>query len=259
MTRAHPFLGLAAFAALLAAGAVPRAARASRADAFEGKVEPVSGQLYRKAGRFEFTPSYDVSVNDAFYQKRFVGVKLGYHFSEYLALSGQVAGAFSNTFLMGVDPTGSAVVCPSTCRPATAADLYQVPGHLNTVGGLEIEFSPIYGKLNLFAEKVAHLDLSVLAGVDLFVHDKVLSGAQLEANPASKPGTASSVGGHVGFGMRVFLTPTLAARLDFKDYIYAVPVPNMAEGSGGGRDVQNQLFVELGLSAFFPFQNRSLP
>jgi outer membrane beta-barrel protein len=258
MTRPDPLLRLAALAALLASGALPQVAHASRADAFEGKVEPVSGQLYRKTGRFELTPTFDYSLNDAFFQKRFVGVKLGYHFSEYLALSGQFAGAFGDTFLMGVDRTGSAVVCASTCTPATASDLYQVPGHLNTVGGLEIEFSPIYGKLNLFAEKVAHLDLSVFAGADVFVHDQVLSRAQA-SDPLVKPATATSLGGHIGFGMRVFLTPTLAARLDFKDYIYAVPVPNMAEGSGAGRDVQNQLFVELGLSAFFPFQNRVLP
>jgi len=258
MTRPAPLLRLVLVAATLAAAGLPRTAHASKADAFEGKVEPISGQLYRKAGRFELTPTYDLSLNDAFFQKHFLGVKLGYHFNEVFSLSAQYAGAIGN-----LDTTGSAVVCPANqgCHPATATQLYQVPGYLRSIAGLEVAFSPIYGKLNLLAERVAHIDLSVLAGADAFVYRKVLSAADAAALPSGQsPPDATKFGGHVGLGMRIFFSPAVAARIELKDYIYVVPVPNWVEGGGKARqDVQNQLFAELGVSVFFPFSNRAAP
>jgi hypothetical protein len=44
----------------------------------------------------------------------------------------------------------------------------------------------------------------------------------------------------------------MAARLEVKDYVYAVKVPN----AGSGSDLQNQLFTEIGVSFFFPTRNR---
>ena len=51
----HPRALALLLAALLLAPAAARAA--NKADAFEGKIRPVSGQLYGKAGRFELTPT----------------------------------------------------------------------------------------------------------------------------------------------------------------------------------------------------------
>lgn len=241
-------------AAAIAAVLLPGAARAAKADAFAGKIQPVSGQLYQKRLRFEVTPTGNLSLNDAFYAKYFGGVKIGFHLSEAWSLHASYAtGAAS--------PTGSAVVCPSGegCKDASDAQLFQVPGRITSIAGGEVAWSPVYGKLSLLAERVAHFDLSILAGADLITHEQVLgAGAAEETFAAGKrPPTQSTVGGHLGLGVRIFFTPWLAARLEMKDYVYRVEVPNWIEGKDPRQDIQNQLFAEAGLSFFFPFHNRA--
>lgn len=242
MTRA-PALRALAVAAALAAAALPRAARASKADAFEGKIEPVSGQLYRKAGRFELTLGGGLSFNDAFFSKRFAGVQLGYHLTEFLSVHGFFFGG-------AAVPTDSTTLCSRAggCTDATSDQLYRVPGRIRSIVGAEVQFSPLYGKLNLFAEKVAHFDLSVMAGPDWITHDQLV-----DIGVTTIPPKATTLGGHVGLGARVFLSQALAVRLEVKDYVYAVTVPV----NQGRKDLQNQLFTELGLSVFFPFSNRA--
>jgi outer membrane beta-barrel protein len=245
--------GLLAWA-ILAALLAPRPASAqSKSDVFAGKIPPVSAALFRKAGRFEVSLTGNLSVNDPFFSKYFGGVKLGYHFTESLSLNAQVAAGTAAR-------AGSAVVCPSNggCQEAVDQQLFQVPGNLKLVTGIEGAWAPIYGKLNVFGERVAHFDLSLLAGADWISYEKVVSSAEAEelAAAGSRPNTASTIGGHVGLGARVFFTPWIAARLEFKDYIYQVPVPNWQEGGGARKDLQNQLFTELGVSIFFPFHNR---
>jgi outer membrane beta-barrel protein len=217
----------------------PRAARASAADAFEHKVKPVSGQLYSKAGKLELTlPAAGLSLNDAFFSKYVAGAKVGYHLNEYFSIG--LTGALATT-----SPTGSTAVCPVNqgCRAASTAQLNQVPGQMKWIAGAEIAFSPVYGKLNVFAEKAVHFDLSLLAGADLVAYRDVLG--VVDANAGATPGTASSPGGHVGLGARVFFARILALRLEVRDIFYSVP--NLATGS-----LQTQLLAEAGLSFFIP-------
>jgi outer membrane beta-barrel protein len=244
---------LAALAAL-AILAAPRPAEAqSKSDAFAGKIPPVAGALYQKKGRVELTATGNLSLNDAFFSKYFGGAKLGYHFTESFALS---AGVATGTTAR----TGSAVVCPSNggCGDAAKQQLWQVPGDVKLVAGLEAAWSPIYGKLNIFSERVAHFDLSILAGADRISYSEVVSASRAEQllQAGQEPGTSSTFGGHVGLGFRLFFTEAIAARIEFKDYIYMVDVPNWQEGGKARSDLQNQLFTELGISVFFPFHNR---
>jgi outer membrane beta-barrel protein len=251
MTARRALILVATLAALAAPALPRRAAAQTKADAFAGKIPPVSGQLYRKRGRFELTPSGNLSLNDAFFSKYFGGLKLGFHFTESFALSAQVSAGMTSK-------TGSAVVCPqnSGCVPATDEMMFQVPGRIRGIAGLEVGWSPIYGKLNVLAERVAHFDLSLLLGADAISHDEVLSTSDARAlfGAGREPGTATTFGGHVGLGARLFLAEWLALRLEVKDYVYAVDVPN-----NGGKDLQNQIFTELGVSFFLPLRNRSTP
>jgi len=245
-----------ALAALLLAGPPAAARAASKADAFEGKIPPVSGQLYRKAGRLELTPMGSLSLNDAFFTKTFGGLKLGWHLTEFLSVSVQgQAGAASRA--------GSAVVCPANqgCHPAGRAELWQVPGRIEWMAGLEVAWAPVYGKLNVLAEKVAHFDLALLAGADWISHGEVLAAGEAVTLAAAggAPGSVGTVGGHVGLGVRLFLSEAVALRWELRDYVYGVKVPNVQEGGAARLDLQNQLFTELGVSVFFPFHNRKGP
>jgi outer membrane beta-barrel protein len=232
MTRPLPLLAALAAFALPA----PAPAATASADAFGRRIPPISGQLHTKAGKVELTPTANLSLNDAFFSKYFFGAKAGYHFTEWLSLSGHFAGGFARE-------TGSTQVCPANqgCHDATEAQLNQVPGELKSVVGVEVGLSPIYGKLNAFAEGVLHFDLSLLLGADWIRYRGVLPAA--EANAGADPATEGAFGGHVGLGARVFLGRSLALRLEVKDYLYRVDVL-------GESTLQNQLFTELGLSFF---------
>lgn len=227
---------------LVASLLVPAAASgASSADALAGRIPPISGQLYAKAGRLELTPTVNLSMNDAFFSKVLFGAKVGWHFTDWFSVHGAFAAGLNSE-------TGSTSVCnASGCHPAQPSQLYQVPGNLRSIGSLELGFSPIYGKLNVFAEKVIHFDLSLLGGADWITHREVLPAAL--ANAGEAPGNRSTVGGHVGLGARIFMGRSLALRMEVKDYLYSVPVL-------GETTLQNQLFTEIGLSVFLPSAGR---
>jgi outer membrane beta-barrel protein len=230
-------------ALLLALAAAPRPAAAqTKADAFAGKIPPVSGQLYQKAGRLEVTPSFGMSLNDAFFTKYFGGVEVGYHLSESWSASVSLAGGAALR-------SGSAVRCTSSggCVNATEPELRQVPGRVHAIGALGVAWAPVYGKLNVLSEQVAHFDLAVLAGLDGIQRDDIVS----SADAGAKPGTVRSYGFHAGLGAHLFFGEAVAARLVVKDIVYPVKVPN----NGSGNDWQNQLFTEIGLSIFFPTHN----
>jgi outer membrane beta-barrel protein len=247
MSAARPTVNGAALALALAAALAPSTAAAGKADAFEGKIRPISGQLYSKAGRFELTPTANFSLNDAFFTKQLFGAKLGWHVSEQWSVAGwYVVGRVAETGSTSVCPTGTG------CTEATAAQLAQVPGAIERMTGGEIAYAPVYGKLNVLAEKVLHFDLSVLAGVDWITHRQVLSVVDAAALGGGDAPTRSTIGFHAGLGARVFFTSWLALRVEVKDYLYQVPIGNNFDRT----DWQNQLFTELGLSLFFPFHGR---
>jgi outer membrane beta-barrel protein len=234
----------AALLLALCAALAPRAASAGKADAFEGKIRPISGQLYSKAGRFELTPTANLSLNDAFFSKQLFGGRLGYHFTEQWSIGGFFVGGRTSA-------TGSASVCPTNvgCGEASTVQLNQVPGAITRMAGGELAFSPVYGKLNVLAERVLHFDFSLLLGVDWITHRQAVSSVEAANLASAEAPTRSTVGLHAGLGARVFLTQFLAFRVEVKDYVYRVPIGNF----GGESDTQNQLFTELGLSVFFPF------
>ncbi len=252
----RPRRGAAALAVLLGvlflAGPAPARAQ-SKSDAFAGKIPPVSAALYRKAGRWETTLSGNLSINDAFYSKYFLGAKVGYHFTESLYAGGLVMTGINTK-------AGSAQVCPSNggCSSASREQMFQVPGNIHMIAGVEGAWAPVYGKLNLFSEQVGHFDLSLIGGADWIQYQKVVSEADAQALDASgsHPPLTSTFGGHVGLGFRLFFSEWVAARLEFRDYLYRVEVPNWQENGGAKKDLQNQFFAELGVSFFFPTGNR---
>ncbi len=237
MTTRARSIALSCAAAL--ACAAPVVARGSAADAFENKIKPVSGQLNTKAGKIELTlTAAQISMMDAFFSKYMIGAKLGYHLNEYWSVAATGVYGLSNS------ATGSTNVCKGNvgCQPATQAQLDQVPGQIRWIAGAEVAFSPVYGKLNLFAEKAIHFDLSLLAGADLVTYRDVIDATQA-ANGVT-PGDARTVGGHLGVGSRIFLGRMVALRLELRDVLYSVSA--LPTGK-----LQSQLFAEAGLSFFF--------
>ena len=202
------------------------------------RVRPVSGHLFLKQGRFEFSPSATLSLTDAFFTKYVFGATLTYHPLETLGLSLRAGYAVPTV-------AGAAQICTFTnegdsttrgCRLPTLEDLdaKSAPGHITLLGGVDAQWAPIYGKVSLLAEQFLHFDLYGVAGATAVQYRGPAKTAEL------------SGGGNVGVGMRFFLNRWVTVRTEFRDLIYVEKALNPAT------TLRNQLLFELGVSFFFP-------
>lgn len=205
-----------------------KAGRASLAD----KIAPVSGNLWFKKGRFEITPNLGFSLGDAFFQKYAFGLKLTYHPLESFGIG--VHGSYALA-----TPGGAVSVCKSDgCSSPTMDDLKEVPGKVSLMVGLDLSYSPLYGKVNVLAEKVLHFDTAIVAGVDLIQY--------------MAPGGDSTMtfGGHVGIGERFFITSGVVLRIELRDYIYSGKTVLKDDQGQLMNKVENQLMLDIGVSFF---------
>lgn len=202
------------------------------------KIAPVSGNLFTKDRRFEITPAIGFSLDDAFFQKYAFGLKLGFHVLESFSIGLHASYALATP--------GSAVsVCRTEegCRSPEMGELKNVPGKVQLLAGLDLAWSPIYGKINVIAEKVLHFDTAIIVGG---------SAVQYQAPGGTNKFT---FGGHVGLAERFFITPSVTLRLELRDYIYGAQTPRLTRdpndpSSKTETRVQNQLMFELGVSFF---------
>jgi outer membrane beta-barrel protein len=241
-------VGLALLSALpvLAATAEDEAGDISEVDKdrlgpLRERIQPVSGHLFRKKGRFELSPSGALSIKDPFFTKYMLGATLTYHPLESLGIGLHFNYAFPVV-------AGAAQVCnrdptsgPLGCRAATRSELDgRAPGQLNLIGGVEGQWAPLYGKFSLFSESFVHFDMYALAGVAL---------VQYAGPAASGIGSSSqmTVGGNGGLGARLFISRWLTLRTEIRDLVYrekVVPLPTS--------ELRQQIVFELGFSMFFP-------
>jgi outer membrane beta-barrel protein len=195
------------------------------------RVRPVSGHLFLKEGRFEFSPSATFSVKDAFFTKYILGGTLTYHATETLGVSLRAGYAIPTV-------AGAAQICNfsdgSGCHRPTYDELNgKAPGQLTLMGGVDLQWAPIYGKVSLLAENFLHFDLYGIGGATAVQY----------RGPGA---TELTVGGNVGVGMRFFVNRWVTVRSEFRDLIYVEKAINPST------TLRNQLLFELGVSFFFP-------
>lgn len=198
----------------------------------ESRIPPVSGQAFGLAQRLELTPGIGMSLNDPFIQKFIPELSIGYHLSQAFYLG--LRGGYAVTTAAGVVASCSQQGGASVCGPPSGAQLRALPGQMSGMGFVEFAWTPIYGKVNLFAEKVVHFDLSALLG----------AGALVVGTPASPDGTVAAGSALApalgpGLGERLFLSESMALSAELRDYLFA---------TGG---IQSQLMFHLGLAIFF--------
>jgi outer membrane beta-barrel protein len=196
------------------------------------RVQPVSGHLFLKKGRFEFSPSATLSVKDAFFSKYILGGTLTYHPMETLGLSLR-AGYALNTV------ANAAQICDfggsAGCHRPSYEELDgRSPGQITLMGGVDVQWAPIYGKISLLAEQFLHFDLYGVAGATAVQY----------RGPSQA--TMLTGGGNVGVGMRFFVNRWMTVRTEFRDLIY------IEKAISPTQTLRNQLLFELGVSFFFP-------
>ncbi len=205
------------------------------------RIRPVSGNLFLKKGRFEFSPSASISMRDAFFTKYVFGGVLAYHPTEQLAIA--IRAGYSLPTVSGARSSAPSTATTPRSRAASPPTFAQLdgsaPGQILLLGGLDAQWSPIYGKIAVLAEQFIHFDLYAVGGV-----------AAVQYAGPSATGTGSekmlTFGGNVGAGMHVFLNRWMTVRGELRNTIYSEKLKT------GESDLRNQLFFELGLSFFFP-------
>ena len=201
------------------------------------RVRPVSGQVFLMKGRFEVSPGLSLSVKDAFFTKLAPLLALTYHFNDAFAAS--LRGGYNISFVSGAaqictkNAAGIALGCfPPTMSALTAASAF---GQLSLMAGLELQWSPIYGKLGLVAERFLEFNMYLAVGPTFLMY-----------GPQNTP----TAGGNVGIGFRFFINKFLCARLELRDVIYD---ETFGSGTAKTESFRNQLMVEAGFSIFLPF------
>lgn len=210
------------------------------------RVRPVSGHLFLMKGRFELSPGVSFSVRDAFFSKYVVGLMLSYHFTEELGL--RLRGGYGFT-----TPSGTAQICETdatgarSCRIPSVVELTEKGAYGNTplLVDLDLEWSPLYGKMALIAEAFIHFNFYVNVGPTLILYQNAAAGQAPQMNV--------TVGGNVGLGMRWFFTRWLTARLELRDVIYGEASRQQTDSAGNPvTSFRNQLLIDVGLSIFLP-------
>lgn len=232
-------LGLVPFAAL-AQKSEEEAGDTSEADKdaagpLRERVRPVSGQVFLMKGRFELSPGLALSFKDAFFTKYTPLLALTYHLNDAFALS--LHGAYNISVV-----SGAAQICtngaegtirgctPPTMQQLTAANAY---GQMGLMAGLELQWSPIYGKIGLVAEKFLEFNMYAALGPSLVMYG---------------PQNSATAGANLGIGFRFFINKFLCVRLELRDVIYSESfAAPYAESS-----LRNQLMGEFGFSIFLP-------
>jgi outer membrane beta-barrel protein len=243
MSRALKLLLIAALLAPVAARAASEdeAGDTSEADKdsagpLRDRVRPVSGQVFLMKGRFEMSPGFSLSLKDAFYTKVAPLIALTYHFNDAFGLS--LRGGYNISFVAGAaqictkDSAGMSLGCNSpSMKQLTDASAF---GQMSIMAGLELQWSPIYGKLGLVAEKFLEFNMYLGLGPTFVMY-----------GPANTP----TAGGNVGIGFRFFINKFLTARLELRDVIYD---ETFGTGIGKTESFRNQLMAEVGFSIFLP-------
>ncbi len=190
----------------------------------EDRIRPVSGRFFTKAGRFEISLGPSLSFIDGFYNKYFGAAHLGFHFSEKVSAEVRVAGGYSQ-------PAGWVVRCAEgTCNAPDASQLTTAPGNIPFLAAASLSYAPLYGKLNLLAERVLHFDAYVSVG------------------PAFLLTTSGGYGAVVSVGQRYMLNRFIAVRLEVSDFAYF-------GGAIGEERLQQQFMFDLGVSFFLPTES----
>ncbi len=210
------------------------------------RIRPVSGHVFLMGERFEISPAVGLSVRDAFWQKIGFGASFTYHFNEDFALS--LRGMYNLSLISGTaqicrpegDPQGAGCSLPT--REQLTQDVNgqlsnRAYGYMSLLTSLDLQWSPIYGKLSLFAEKFLAFNMYIVAGPAFLLY-----------GPANTP----TVGGNVGVGFRFFINEWMTLRLEVRDVIYGEVGALLDRQGRPETSIRNQIMPELGLSIFLP-------
>jgi outer membrane beta-barrel protein len=225
----------------LALTVLPLAAQAQRKSPL-ADAPAIRKRFELRSTRLEFGAGMGTTINQDFYHTVLVQVKLGFHITDWLSLSGFGGFAVAN---MGTGYRERLI----NALPPTAADRrlgdyapLQAQGaaalqQISSVFGGQLEVTPFTGKYSLFGKLFASYDFYGFAGPG-FINVKPTDNSQL--TPCSDT-TSDSVcgvsgmklGATFGVGMHTFFHQAVALNVELRD-LYAQLNPSGRDVNGVG-------------------------
>jgi outer membrane beta-barrel protein len=208
-------------------------------------------QVYAlRKGRFDFQPSFGLSLNDPFVQRQAVNLGLGYYITEVLAI-----GVTFNWYRFLQNETDvNYRISRATHQTVPINDYFW---------GLQLNMTyvPVYGKFAFFKDWIIHWDIWIVGGGGVIssrpipVIDPDYRSFDFKIKPAF----------NIGIGARLYLARFLAVFFEVRDYIYAEEVeslvtysdPNLRQRKSNWYDddkkLTNNVMLQVGISLFLPF------
>jgi outer membrane beta-barrel protein len=181
------------------------------------RIKSVQRKSFLKEHRFEIFPFFALDLNDPFFQHMIVGLSVGFHLVDSLALEARGGKVFASLEQDAI----------KFVRTETDS-LLENPPEFDWHADLDLTWAPFYGKISILGEGIMHFDTYITAGGGVFATDA-------GPNPA----------GNVGLGVRYFMTDWLIARVEIRDYIFV-------DTRNDSSDVQNLLILGFSVAGFFP-------
>lgn len=189
---------------------------------FKDHIAVVQHRPFLRSGRFELSPRFGLTLNDALLQQFMVGLSMNYHINEDFFV-GAIGGwmDFGKDF-GGETATYDAVVQATSAIPEISKIQY--------FAAAEFGWVPLYGKFSLFNAVIVHYDTHITGGV----------GIVQTASPDPL------VMGTFSVGQRYFINDWLCITLEVRDFMYMETLPS-------GDSFYNVFTFSMGAGIFIPF------
>jgi outer membrane beta-barrel protein len=242
-----PNSGHRRFAALLIAAvvtALPLAAQAQRKSPL-ADAPAIRKKFELRATRLEVGAGMGSTINQDFFHTVFFDLRLGFHITDWLAISGFGDFAVANlesTYQANV-VSGLSPQLPSGHPPSepTKSDAQKSMQKIKGMYGVQLEFAPFAGKYSLFGKLFAHYDFYLLGGLGLInvaPNDAGIAPCQDSGSGSGSAQyfcgvTGTKLGGTFGAGFHTYFTHWLALNVELRDIL--------AKLNPSGRDTNSDL------------------
>jgi len=186
------------------------------------RIRPVSGHLFLKyilGASFTFFPMETLGV----------GLRAGY----------SIPTVSGSAQICNFTDSGDGTITRGCAAPTFEQLDGSAPGQMTLLGGVDVQWSPIYGKISLLAETFAHFDMYGIAGASLIQYKGPPEG-DVRSTSRMAPGL------NLGVGFRFFLNRYMTLRTEVRDLVY------VEQAVSPTTSLRNQLLFELGFSFFIP-------
>ncbi|ACL66799.1 conserved hypothetical protein [Anaeromyxobacter dehalogenans 2CP-1] len=195
------------------------------------KVKAVQRKGFMKRGRFEIAPMFSATVNDAFYQKLGVGLRLAYSVHDSFAIA--VRGACYREDW----GCGTSLRTDNVREGKLAFQSQLLTSDLYGQAMLAGVWSPIYGKAAFLNQSIIHFDLFLTAGF----------GAVWTATSVAPRNEGPHLATDLGGGVRFYPREWMAFELGMLATLYPdQPVASVPS------TLQKVFTANVGFSFFFP-------